>query len=144
MTAITGWLGSLLAFRKEERAVQIEQITKERTKWRDNMRKLTEEIVLEYFANNQSPEIGKIAAYRSRLVTALNPMSEQDARILIHFDELFSGQATDIDIFTRRIAILLKHDWERVKWECTPLYIKPFIRFTEKQRNWRRNDYRNP
>lgn len=142
LTALTGWLGSILAFRKEERAVQIEQITKERTKWRENVRKLTEEIVLEYFAHKQSPESGKVAAYRSRLATALNPKSDHDTKLLAHFDEIFSGQAADIDTFSRRIALLLKHDWERVKWECTPLYVKPFIRFTKKQRDWRSNDYR--
>lgn len=143
LTALTGWLGSLMAFRKEERAVQIEQITKERTKWRDNMRKLTEEIVLGYFAHNQSPEPGKIAAYRSKLVTALNPKSDHDNKLVAHFDGLFSGQTTDINALTKHIALLLKHDWERVKWDCMPLYVKPFARFTKKQRAWRRRDYRD-
>jgi hypothetical protein len=41
-----------------------------------------------------------------------------------------------------RIALLLKHDWERVKWECTPLYVKPFKYFTKKQREWRQRNYR--
>jgi predicted glycoside hydrolase/deacetylase ChbG (UPF0249 family) len=144
VTALTGWLGSILAFRKEERSVQIEQITKERTKWRDNIRKLTEEIVLEYFSQEETHKTGNVAAFRSKLATMLNPKSCDDNKLLIHFDELFSGQSTDIENFTRRIALILKYDWERVKWECTPLYIKPFIRYTKKQREWREVNYLTP
>jgi hypothetical protein len=40
-----GWIGSFLAFRKDERAVQVEQITKEGTKWRESIRALCGDIV---------------------------------------------------------------------------------------------------
>lgn|GEM_PF-5210381 len=66
-----------------------------------------------------------------------------DAAILNHFDQLFSQENSDLALFTRRIALLLKHDWERVKWECMPLYLKPFFRFTLHQRAWRSMKYRD-
>ena len=143
ITAFTGWFGSFFALRKDERAVQIDQITKERTKWRDDMRSLTEQIVLTYFVNKNAPSPDKVAAHRSRLATSLNPKCTHDNKLLEHFDLLFTSGATDIDVFTERVALLLKHDWERVKWECTPIYIKPFIRFSARQRAWRSNEFRN-
>jgi hypothetical protein len=53
VTALTGWLDSFLALRKDERFIQIEQVTKERTKWRGKMRELTEEIILIYIARSE-------------------------------------------------------------------------------------------
>ncbi len=142
ITALTGWLGSFFALRKDERAVQIEQITKERTKWRENIRKLTEEIVLIYMAQNEAKTPGKVAASRCKLATALNPKDQYDNDILRHFDDLFAGKANNVELFAYKIALLLKHDWERVKWDCTPIYVKPFIRLRAKQREWRSNEYR--
>lgn len=143
LTAIAGWLASFLALRKDERAVQMDQITRERTKWRDSMRKVTEEIAQAYFENRNQLVPGKVAALRARLVTSINPKDDKfDQEILTHFDELFSGSKIDLNVFTTRIALLLKHDWERVKWECTPIYVKLFTRYTEKQRKWRNPAYR--
>jgi hypothetical protein len=61
---------------------------------------------------------------------------------LADYDRLFSGKSDDLKVFADRISLLLKHDWERVKWEYTPLYIKPFKRFSKKQREWRQENYR--
>lgn len=143
LTVVAGWLAALLALRKDERAVQVEQVTKERTKWRDNMRKTTEEIAQLYFDNKAQPVPGKVAALRARLVTSINPKDDaNDQQILTHFDEIFAGTKTDLDVFTKRIGLLLKHDWERVKWECSPIYIKCLTRWSKKQRTWRGEDYR--
>jgi predicted glycoside hydrolase/deacetylase ChbG (UPF0249 family) len=139
-----GWLASWLALRKDERAVQIEQITKERAKWRDNMRELASNVAAMWEEHQTSPSTSKISALRAKLSTSINPKDDKhDAAILEHFDQLFSGASKDLPLFTRRIALLLKHDWERVKWECTPIYLKPFCRFTEKQLAWRSSEYRD-
>jgi hypothetical protein len=138
LAVLGGWIGSFLAFRKDERALQVEQITKERTKWREGMRALCEDIVDAHIMVSKE----KIAVNRSRLVTSLNPKDTYDAEIVAHYDALFDGSNVDIDRFTSRIAILLKHDWERVKWECMPLYLKAFKRWTRPQRAWRKKDYR--
>lgn len=143
LTSIVGWIASFIAFRKDERAVQLEQVTKERTKWRDNMRMLCEEIAITHVENKNSAVPSKVAGLRARLATSINPKDEiHDGAILAHFDRLFSGESDDLKVFAHRIALLLKHDWERVKWECTPLYIKPFKRFSKKQREWNQENYR--
>lgn len=142
-TVIAGWIASFFALRKDERAVQLEQITKERTKWRDNMRKTSEEIAQLYFENKATAVPGKVAALRARLVTSINPKDDpNDQLILTHYDEIFSGAKADLDVLTKRIALLLKHDWERVKWDCTPIYVKLFTRYSKKQRAWRKADFR--
>jgi hypothetical protein len=143
LTAVSGWFASFIAFRNDERAVQLEQITKERTKWRDNMRKLCKEIAIAHVRNRASAIPSKVASLRARLATSINPKDKtHDGAILAHYDRLFSGETDDLEMFVHRIALLLKHDWERVKWECTPLYIKPFERFSKKQREWRQENYR--
>jgi hypothetical protein len=142
LTAVSGWIASFVAFRKDERAVQLEQVTKERAKWRDNMRKLCEEIAAAHAETGASPSSPKIASLRARLATSINPKDKADIGILEHYDHLFSGEWKDAKLFTRRISLLLKHDWERVKWECMPLYQKPFLRLTTKQREWRQDSYR--
>lgn len=143
ITAIGGWFASFIAFRKDERAVQLEQVTKERTKWRDSMRKLCGEIAIAHVENRVNGNPAKVALLRARLATSINPKdTTHDGAILAHYDRLFSGVTDDLEVFTHRIALLLKHDWERVKWECTPLYIKPLKRFSKKQREWRQENYR--
>lgn len=143
VATLAGWLGAFFALRKDERDVQIRQITEERTKWRDAMRSLTQEIVRLYSERTASTSSVSIPEARSKLVTNLNPKcSDDNNKIIEHFDNLFSRLVSDIDQFTKRMALLLKHDWERCKWECTPVYIKPFIRFTKKQREWRSQCYR--
>lgn len=142
---VGGIFASWLSLRKDERAVQIEQVTKERAKWRDNMRVLAEGIAAAWEENQSNPAPVKVAALRARLATSMNPKDPvHDEAILKHFDELFSGKSSDLALFSRRIALLLKHDWERVKWDCAPVYIKPFIRFTDPQRAWRSANYRDP
>ena len=143
LTAIGGWIASFIAFRKDERAVQLEQVTKERTKWRDNMRMLCEEIAITHVENKASAVPSKVAVLRARLATSINPKDTiHDGAILAHFDRLFLRESDDLKVFVHRIALLLKHDWERVKWECTPLYLKPFKYFSKKQREWNRESYR--
>lgn len=143
LAAVTGWIASLFALRKDERAVYVDQVTKERAKWRDNMRKVTEEISQAFHDNKATAVPGKVAALRGRLVTSINPKDDKhDDQILAHFDELFAGRESDLDVFTKRIALLLKHDWERVKWDCMPIYEKVCNRFSKKQREWRNAEYR--
>lgn len=143
LTAIAGWLASFLALRKDERAVQLDQITRERTKWRNSIRKATEDIAQAYHDNKSRPIPARIAVLRAKLVTSINPKDDKDDDLILsHFDELFADSRCDIDLFTKRIGLLLKHDWERVKWECTPIYIKVFTRYSAKQRKWRKLTYR--
>lgn len=143
IAVLGGWVASLIAFRKDERSVQLNQITEERKKWRESMRKLSAEISALYIENKATPSPSKVASLRATLATSMNPKDvENDGAILSHYDRLFFANSDDLSMFNHRIALLLKHDWERVKWECMPLYLKPLFRFTKKQRAWRSKNYR--
>jgi hypothetical protein len=134
LVVLGGWIGSFLSVRKDERAIQIEQITEERTRWREKIRQLCDNIVKDLSGQRNQSE-GQIN--RSKLVTSLNPKDPDDNEILVHYDALYSGDGTNLALFTKRIALLLKHDWERVKYECTPFYCKPFT-----NRAWRHKGFR--
>lgn len=139
-----GWFSSWLALRKDERSVHLEQVTKERAKWRDSMRELARAIASAWEVHQTTPDPPKVASLRAWLATSINPKDDRhDKELLEHFDNLFSDKSTDLPLFVQRLALLLKHDWERVKWECTPLYQKPFVRFAKKQRSWREAGYRD-
>jgi hypothetical protein len=126
ITAVAGLIGWFLALRKDERATQIEQITTERTKWRTEIRCLLKDIAESYTdisgTKNTKPEM--VVVNRAKLVASLNPHDVNDNKIIEHYDLLFKGDKVDFNVFANRIAILLKHDWERVKWECVPIYGK--------------------
>ena len=140
-TAIAGWIGMAISLRKDERVIQIDQVTKARAAWRENMRALTSDIVSEYYDKEKSAK--NVAVLRAKLVTTINGKYDRhDKEIIAHFDRLFTGASKDIEIFVDRVALLLKHDWERVKWESAPVYTKMFTRWSCKQKMWRKDDYR--
>jgi hypothetical protein len=141
VTAVAGWLGSFFAFRKDERAVFIKQITEERTKWRYEMRKLTQDIVEIYSIQNIIPPREKTQSLRAKLETSTNPKCVYDKKILEIFDSL--ADKDDCLEFTSIMSLLLKHDWERVKWECLPFYEKIYSYvFKRKNIDWKQSDYR--
>jgi hypothetical protein len=119
----SGWLAYFFALRKDEKNIQITQITEERTKWRAAIRELANNIVTS-FSKDQEPSNELIAFNRAALVTSLNPKCEHDKKILIGYDKL---KKANFNQFTRAIALLLKHDWQRVKWETTPIHMKPLL-----------------
>ncbi|MCL9802167.1 hypothetical protein [Pseudomonas sp. AKS31] len=135
------WIGSFFSLRKDEKSVQIAQITGERTKWRAQIREVSNEIarvITEEKNNKKTPEI---ASFRNSLATLLNPKDHFDIELIDFLDKLIEGSTTDINDFTLRISLLLKHDWERVKSECTPIYLKPWQILSGKN-TWKQADYR--
>ena len=142
LTSVTGWLASFLALRKNEKNIHIEQITKERGKWRSDMRTLAKDICILYSKTSQEICQEEIASVRATLSTSLNPKCQKDNLIIEQFDKLSANDADLLHIFEKHVALLLKHDWERVKWECTAIYLKPFVRFTTQSRAWRKSNNR--
>ncbi|OOH78698.1 hypothetical protein BOW65_18450 [Pseudomonas koreensis] len=141
ITLLAAWMGSFFSLRKDEKSVQIAQITGERTKWRAQIREISNEIVraiTDEKNNNKTPEI---ASFRNSLVTLLNPKDHFDIEIIDFLDKLIDGSETNINDFSLRISLLLKHDWERVKSECTPVYLKPWQILFGKNA-WKQADYR--
>jgi hypothetical protein len=109
--------------------VKIENITKERAKWRDSIRQ-------------KALNVQKAAASRNNvwleelhleLTLLLNPFDADD-RAILEVIRLLKSSPDDAHIteFGDRISLLLKHDWDRAKREageesifCDPADFKP-------------------
>lgn len=139
---IGAWLASFLRLRKDERSIQIEHVTRERTRWRDQIRALTNETV-KILSDAKSENFTRdTLSCRSRLVIALNPNDPFDTELIEYLDKLIEKKESNINGFTLRISLLLKHDWERVKNECTPIYKKPFNWVFNKNSEWQKKNFR--
>lgn len=142
--ALAGVAVGFLAFRKDERTVQIASVSAARTTWRNGMRDLAAEIAGVQRRPVQASMPEGIWKLRAKLATSLNPKDPLDVEILAHFDRLFFQDATDMDVFIERIALLLKHDWERVKAEALPLHVALWRAIWRTPPEWKHEDYRQP
>jgi len=111
---LTSFFGKL----QNDKNIKIENITKERRDWRDKIRNLTKEVNEKFYDN----KFEKIKPLISDFETRLNPIDKnnEDQKIidiLYLISKLESQKEEKINEFNKRIALLLKHDWERVKKE---------------------------
>lgn len=115
----SGLFGSLVTiiFNRydSDKKIIIENITKERQKWRESIRNLVLE-VNEYCNNNDFKKINSIQAQFQVLI---NPYDNNDKKIIELLGELQKGDKNRelLLIFNDSISKLLKHDWDRVKKE---------------------------
>lgn len=111
---LAGLVAALVTLRVSERRIVIENVTQERTKWREKIRRITLE-VHKAFAAGESEAMELL---HTELTTSLNPEDDEDQDILKCLKQLIAnGNGDRIGKFKHRIALLLKHDWERAKWE---------------------------
>ncbi|MFB0811224.1 hypothetical protein ACEU6F_08460 [Aeromonas salmonicida] len=121
---IAGIVAGFVTLRTSERNISIENITKQRQVWRNTIRALAINISSAYLRNERY----KIKSYYIELQLLLNPNDDDDREIL---DTVWAmqekKQMENLDIeFSEKIALLLKHDWERAKLEAR----SPLIRIT--------------
>ena len=111
---LAGLVAALVTLRVSERRIVIENVTQERTKWREKIRR----IALEVHKAFASSEKDVLELFHTELATSLNPEDDEDRDILKCLKQLIdSGSGDKIGEFKHRVALLLKHDWERAKWE---------------------------
>ena len=124
LTAVpTAALTALVTWFIAERRIAVKYITEERAKWRKQVRKL-ELKVHDAILRNQDNE-KELRRLRSEFSALLNPFSSEDREILncITVKGSRKKRKKRAKKFTRRISLLLKHDWERAKLEagwCLP------------------------
>lgn len=108
---------AIATLRVAARQIQIDNVTKERTKWRSHIRKL---------AHDLSQAIEQNDDRTIRLIThdiqlQLNPSDPPDQEIVSALRKLFAATPQEKRVFLEevvaRLALLLKHDWERAKHE---------------------------
>jgi hypothetical protein len=108
-------IGAAASLRTNARNIKIENITKERAKWRDKVRK----IALAVQKDAVKPDATALEEHHLQFSLILNPFDNEDCGILRLIRE-FKSDASESRLteFADRIALLLKHDWERAKWEA--------------------------
>ncbi len=108
VSAVVGLLSS-------ERRVAAENVIQERKNWRDKIRALS----LEVHGMLVSAEEGSDAKLRSlhgQFFLLVNPHDTLDQAILRLISKRDPARAEE---FIQRVALLLKHDWERAKREAS-------------------------
>jgi hypothetical protein len=127
---ISAVVSGLFARRTSERAIQIENITKERAKWRDNIR----DQALAVHKAARVNDIALLGELRLSLSLNLNPTDREDAGILKVIDMMAKEIQPDDRMgqeFADRVALLLKHDWERAKCEAKHRKTPPRLTYKE-------------
>lgn len=121
-TLLAALIAALVSLRSSERKIHVENVTQERAKWRKAMRELADAIIKGARAGDPK-EVGMQCA---QLALNVNPFDAED-RGLVHAAETLTA-SSDLDAsvreFTDRMALLLKHDWERAKREAHPWFFR--------------------
>jgi len=117
---LAGLVAGLVSIRISERKIAIENITQQRQLWRERIRSLACDIQLSY--RNKSQE--NLKSHFSSMQLLLNPEDDEDNSILDTLWEM--SEQSEIEnlalIFSEKLSLLLKHDWERAKSEAKPIF----------------------
>ena len=121
-SVVGGLVAGFVALRNGERKIQIENVTQERAKWREKIRIKAVEVHQASVGNE--PE--KIAELQLEFSLNLNPFDPEDKEIIMIIAALKDRNTSEAKLgeFSVRIALLLKHDWERAKHEAKPWFFR--------------------
>ncbi|WP_434122107.1 hypothetical protein [Salinicoccus roseus] len=119
---ITSILSSLFTFFTTRysliRSQKVKYITEERQKWRQDIK----EKIVKFNTAETLEDMKKIKYF---IQLSLNPDDEEDRKIIKCMERIIENKIDkDVKELQLRVAILLKHDWERVKKEVTMGSIK--------------------
>ena len=119
---LSAMVAALVTLRSSERKIEIEieieNVTQERAKWRDKIRLNALEVHRASVANN-APRLSELHLTFEHI---LNPLDSEDNGILASICRLncLAESKAEFAEFSKRIALLLKHDWDRAKLEASP------------------------
>lgn len=119
---LAGVVGSWMTAQIANRKIEIENITQERAKWREKIRENAIEVSKSILEGNEE----ELSRLRSKFMLLLNPLDKEDNGIIASIQIANEGQdPKSIEKeFTQRVSLLLKHDWERAKFEALPWHQK--------------------
>lgn len=123
-SVVGGLVAGFVALRNGERRIQVENVTQERAKWREKIRIKSVEVHQAAVDNNPA----KLAELQLEFSLNLNPFDQEDKDILIVIAALNNPDTLEANLceFSIRVALLLKHDWERAKREAKPWFFRCF------------------
>jgi hypothetical protein len=108
---IAAIVSGLVALLTSERRIAAENVIQERMKWRDKVRELASEVRRSFIHDT-----ARLTELRAQFSLRLNPHDRRDQQILALIAPENAGR---VEEFTQRVALLLKHDWERAKYEAS-------------------------
>lgn len=118
-SVISAVVAAFVATWNADRKISIENITKERAKWREDIRKKTAAVHDAIIEKNDKD----LQRLKVEFSVMLNPSDPEDNAILQSIKVANDGEELkQSEEFSRRIALLLKHDWERAKFESSPIF----------------------
>lgn len=121
-SVVGGLVAGFVALRSSERKIQIENVTQERAKWREKIRTKSTEVHQAVVDDNAA----KIDELHLVFSLNLNPYHQEDTDILGIIATLKNRDTIDVKMseFSERVSLLLKHDWERAKFEAKPWFFR--------------------
>ena len=121
-TVVAALVAALVSLRTNERRIHIENVTQERAKWRNAMRDLSNSLI----KATRTGDFQAVGLCSAQLSLNVSPFDAED-RALIEATELLAtveDKDAQVNEFTERMALLLKHDWERAKREARPWFFR--------------------
>jgi hypothetical protein len=110
-------VAGIVSLRTNARNIKVKNVIVERAKWREKVRAKALEI---YSRISEGKEAGDLYLQTALI---LNPLDQEDRAILrlIRRTQGIESKESTISELTDRFALLLKHDWERAKWESSSI-----------------------
>lgn len=120
-TVLAAIVAGLVAAWTVQRKIGIENITQDRRAWREKVREKS--LTVHDAIMSRDKEL--LDKLRVEFRVILNPKDEDDGAIVACISRPDEGKEIErAEEFAERIALLLKHDWERVKLEAGPLILR--------------------
>ena len=120
-TVIAAIVAAAVAVWTAQRRISIENITQDRRAWREKIRE-NALLVHDALISRNEKSLNRL---RAEFAALLNPKDMDDKEIIGCITLPDDGQEIErANEFAERIALLLKHDWERVKLEAGPLVMR--------------------
>ncbi|MCP3176528.1 hypothetical protein MJO47_05380 [Desulfuromonas sp. KJ2020] len=118
-TVVAGLIAAVVSMRNNDTQVKSSNVLQERTKWREKIRNL----LIELQSAQRLSDLKKLKTIQAEFITRLNPDSKNDEEIIECIQRIIENPKDKslFNEFAYRIALLLKHDWERAKHEAAPL-----------------------
>lgn len=127
LSSVATLIGSYFIFKQSDKGNQLKYITDERRKWREKIRELSVEFLTTELSSNVDNQYHQnlmlLKKIRNNVAVNLNPADDDDNFILCLMNcYIKSNCDLTKEIIREKLrlafALLLKHDWERVKNEA--------------------------
>ena len=123
-SVIAGIVSAFVATWTNQRKISIENITKERKDWRNKVREKSLAVHNALIARNDE-ELKKLKIEFTLILNPIESQENDDTKIIECISLPTEGNEIELSSeFSKRVAYLLKHDWDRSKLEAGSLFCR--------------------